>query len=283
MPFFRALFPWFLQTWPHARNVRLNYLIQQTGDTVTHLLIALTVDPGSPLFERCRTTVNLHPWQAFLCVLNAARSIRILVNRRFHAEPIACQTCGPELTYYQDDHPDLKREEALQAARTLIQSGGILALKGLGGYQLVCDASNPETITRLRKGKLRSDKPFALMAYDALTIRKYCNLLAEDENILLSPQHPIVILPAKPSSLQHNAPRQNTLGFMLPYTPLHFLITEPATTYPEVLVMTSGNISDEPMFIEDKAAINHLNHIADGFLGHNRPILNRVDDSSVSI
>jgi hydrogenase maturation protein HypF len=200
-------------------------------------------------------------------------------NRRFHAEPIACQTCGPELTYYQDDHSIQKREVALQAARTLIQSGGILALKGLGGFQLVCDASNPETIARLRKGKLRSDKPFALMAYDALTIRKYCNLSAEDENMLLSPQHPIVIIPARPSLLQQNARRQNTLGFMLPYTPLHFLITEPSTTYPEVLVMTSGNISDEPMFTEDEAAINHLNHIADGFLGHNRPILNRVDDS----
>jgi hydrogenase maturation protein HypF len=200
-------------------------------------------------------------------------------NRRFHAEPIACPTCGPELAYYQENHPVLKREEALQEARTLIQSGEILALKGLGGYQLVCDASNPETIARLRKGKLRNDKPFALMAYDASIISKYCNLSAEDEKMLLSSQHPIVILPARPSLLQQNAPRQNTLGFMLPYTPLHFLITELSTTYPEVLVMTSGNISDEPMLIEDKAAINHLNHIADGFLGHNRPILNRVDDS----
>ncbi len=200
-------------------------------------------------------------------------------NRRFHAEPIACQTCGPELTYYQNNHPVLKREEALQAARTLIQSGGILALKGLGGFQIVCDAFNPEAITRLRKGKLRSAKPFALMAYDPPTIRNYAHLSTEDENVLLSTQHPIVILPARPSSLQQNAPGQNTLGFMLPYTPLHFLLTESSPTYPDVLVMTSGNISDEPMVIDDKAAISHLDHIADGFLGHNRPILNRVDDS----
>ena len=186
-------------------------------------------------------------------------------NRRFHAEPIACQACGPELTYYQDEYSVQKREEALQAARTMIQSGGILALKGLGGFQLVCDAFNPDAITRLRKGKLRSDKPFALMAYGPATIRKYAHLSTEDENVLLSTQHPIVILPARPSSLQQNAPGQNTLGFMLPYTPLHFLLTESSSTYPDVLVMTSGNISDEPMVIEDKAAISHLNHIADGF------------------
>ncbi len=200
-------------------------------------------------------------------------------NRRFHAQPIACPICGPELTYYKDNQAILKREEALQEARNLIVSGGILALKGIGGYQLVCDALNMDAINRLRKGKLRSAKPFALMAHDKATIDQYCFLSPEDEQILLAPQHPIIILPTKNSDLQQNAPGQNTLGFMLPYSPLHYLLTEPSPSFPQVLVMTSGNISEEPMLIEDEDALVKLQTIADGFLGHNRPILNRVDDS----
>lgn len=200
-------------------------------------------------------------------------------NRRFHAQPIACPICGPQLTYYQDGYAILYQEEALQKARSLIASGGILAMKGIGGYQLVCDAHNLEAIDRLRKGKLRSAKPFALMAYDSSIIARYCRFTPEDVSLLQSPQSPIVILPSINSHLQHNAPGQTTLGFMLPYTPLHYLITEPSTKFPDVLVMTSGNISEEPMLIEDQDAMRKLSNIADGFLGHDRPILNRVDDS----
>ena len=152
-------------------------------------------------------------------------------------------------------------------------------MKGIGGYQLVCDAHNLDAIHRLRKGKLRSAKPFALMCYEQGRFGAIlCYITSEDEQLLLSPRQPIVILPTKNPDLQHNAPGQNTLGFMLPYTPLHYLITGACSSYPDVLVMTSGNISEEPMLIEDGEALLKLGNIADGFLGHNRPILNRVDD-----
>lgn len=200
-------------------------------------------------------------------------------NRRFHAQPIACPTCGPHLSYYQNGNLTGISEDALQKARDLIKTGGILALKGIGGYQLVCDAHNTNALDRLRSGKLRSSKPFALMAWDKEIISEYCSPSENDERLLSSPQHPIVILQATNNKLQHNAPGQNTLGFMLPYTPLHYLITEPQNSYPDVLVMTSGNISEEPMLIDDIEAQKKLAHVADGFLGHNRPILNRVDDS----
>ena len=200
-------------------------------------------------------------------------------NRRFHAQPIACPVCGPQISYYVAGKFLAKGEEALSHSRTLIQNGGILALKGIGGFQLVCDAHNTEAIKRLRRAKLRSDKPFALMAYSAEIIRRYCEVTGADLEWLQSPRQPILILNARDILLQHNAPGQCTLGFMLPYTPLHYLITEAGPAYPDVLVMTSGNVSDEPMLIEDEEAFAGLSSMADGFLSHNRPILNRVDDS----
>jgi len=200
-------------------------------------------------------------------------------NRRFHAQPIACAVCGPIISLYQNHFVTGIQDDALEKSRKIIQEGGILALKGIGGYQLVCDAFNLDAIMRLRKGKLRSSKPFALMAYDAKTIENFCKINSEDLSLLQSPQHPIVIMPAKNNLLAHNAPGIQTLGFMLPYTPLHYLITEPSSDFPEVLVMTSGNISEEPMLIEEESAFSRLGDIADGFLAHNRPIINRVDDS----
>ncbi len=161
----------------------------------------------------------------------------------------------------------------------LVKNGGILALKGIGGFQLICDAFNTAAVSRLRKSKLRSEKPFALMSYGINNIEKYCFLTDEDKNFLESPPHPIIILSEKSNALQHNAPEQHTLGFMLPNTPLHYLLTEPSEGFPEVFVVTSGNISDEPMLIDDDRALVKFAKIADGLLGHNRTIVNRVDDS----
>jgi len=177
-------------------------------------------------------------------------------DRRYHAQPIACAECGPSVVYSEPEIPLIRGEAAIHSARTALKDGKILAVKGLGGYHLACDATNLSTLDRLRERKLRSDKPFALMVFDLDTIRKFVHVDHEEETLLTSPQHPIVLLRKRNtnSSLAHTAPAQKYLGFMLPYTPLHLLLLEPAPGFPEVLVMTSGNISEEPISYEDEEA-----------------------------
>ena len=202
-------------------------------------------------------------------------------DRRYHAQPIACAECGPSVVYSEPEIPLIRGEAAIHSARAALKNGKILAVKGLGGYHLACDATNLSTLDRLRERKLRSDKPFALMVFDLDTIRKFVHVDHEEETLLTSPQHPIVLLRKRNtnSSLAHTAPAQNYLGFMLPYTPLHLLLLEPAPGFPEVLVMTSGNISEEPISYEDEEAAFSLASIADCFLIHDRPIHMRIDDS----
>lgn len=202
-------------------------------------------------------------------------------NRRFHAQPVACPDCGPRVQFIIDGQIAGKFEGAISLARQFLQDGKIVAIKGLGGYHLACDASNPVAVQRLRERKKRSDRPFALMTFGLDTTRKFCQVDEAEAQLMQSPQHPIVLLSKKgdcglPESV---APSQNHLGFMLPYTPLHYLLLEPDDSYPDVLVMTSGNLSDEPIAYEDEDARSRLNGIADGFLVHNRPIHMRVDDS----
>ncbi len=206
-------------------------------------------------------------------------------DRRFHAQPIACTVCGPQISLLQANHNALEGDPALLQARQLIKQGKILAVKGLGGFHLVCDAKNPAAVTTLRQRKQRIGKPFALMTYDLQTINAYAQLTKAASEQLASPQAPIVLLDAKqPSQLAPDiAPGQYRLGFMLPYTPLHWLLLEPATGYPDVLVMTSGNLSDEPIAYRDDDGIQRLSCLADAFLLHNRPIHMRVDDSVMAI
>lgn len=207
------------------------------------------------------------------------------LDRRFHAQPIACPNCGPQLTWIVDCKQIAAKNDALIQARSFIKQGKIVALKGLGGYHLVCDASSEEAVARLRGRKKRSDKPFALMAFDVPTIRKHCNVSTLEHELLIDSKQPIVILNRLPeSSLPKSlAPNQNTLGFMLPYTPLHLLVCEPEPGFPEVLVMTSGNLSDEPIAYKDQNAFESLESIADGFLIHDREIETRVDDSLIRV
>ncbi|MHB8087684.1 MAG: carbamoyltransferase HypF [Anaerolineaceae bacterium] len=207
------------------------------------------------------------------------------LDRRFHAQPVACSECGPRVQFIVQGEIIGKFEGAITAARRFIEDGKIIAIKGLGGYHLACDASNAEAVHKLRERKKRSDRPFALMSFDLETIRNFCETTDEDTEVLQSPQHPIVLLPKRddcnlPEAI---APTQNHLGFMLPYTPLHYLLLEPDDGFPEVLVMTSGNLSDEPIAYEDEDARGRLSEIADGFLVHNRPIHMRVDDSVVRL
>ncbi|MBN2046775.1 MAG: carbamoyltransferase HypF [Anaerolineaceae bacterium] len=203
------------------------------------------------------------------------------LDRRFHAQPVACDLCGPQIWYEEQGEVLGHKEDALTLARQALKDGKILAVKGLGGFHLACDASNSQAVQTLRDRKKRSDKPFALMAFSLEQIKQHCEISTEEEALLQSRQRPIVLLDRKPGSTicDQVAPRQNTLGFMLPYTPLHLLLLEPAPDFPEAFVMTSGNLSEEPIAYEDNDAYQRLDLLVDGFLMHNRPIHIRVDDS----
>ena len=207
-------------------------------------------------------------------------------NRRFHAQPIACPVCGPQVWYEESGQKLAERETALQAARKALAEGKILAVKGLGGFHLVCDAQNPQTVEKLRLRKRRSGKPFALMAFDVDTIKEFARVCPGEEKLLTSPMAPVVLLEttlAGKELARLVAPDQNRLGFMLPYTPLHLLLLEPAEGFPKVLVMTSGNLSEEPIAYSNADAHKRLSQLADGFLLHDRPIHTRIDDSVVSV
>ena len=203
------------------------------------------------------------------------------LDRRFHAQPIACPDCGPRVEFITRNQIIGKFEGAISTARQFIQDGKIIAIKGLGGYHLACDAANSETVRLLRERKKRSDRPFALMSFNLDRMGKFCEISDLEAQSLQIPQHPIVLLQKRQdcSLPEQVAPKQNQLGFMLPYTPLHYLLLEPEEDYPEALIMTSGNLSDEPIAFEDEDARSRLSEIADGFLVHNRPIHMRVDDS----
>ncbi len=205
-------------------------------------------------------------------------------DRRFHAQPNACPACGPRLELAPPLGgalpPDLPAE-AIAAARALLARGAIVAVKGLGGFHLACDARDQEAVQRLRARKGRRGKPFALMVADLSVARTLCEVDADEERLLTSRERPIVLLRARP----HNgiapavAPGQRTLGLMLPYTPLHHLLLQPGPDAPNALVMTSGNLSEEPLVARNEEALARLAAIADAFLLHNRDIYIRCDDS----
>jgi hydrogenase maturation protein HypF len=198
-------------------------------------------------------------------------------DRRFHAQPIACAACGPRV-WLEPAPPDT---DAIDAARALLLAGGIVALKALGGFQLSCDATNAATVARLRKAKQRDAKPFALMARGVEVIRRYAVVTEADEAALCSVAAPIVVLdvwPGTTPALPGIAPGITSLGFMLPSTPLHHLLLRDID---RPLVMTSGNLADEPQCIDNDDARTRLHNIADHFLLHDRDIARRVDDSVV--
>lgn len=205
-------------------------------------------------------------------------------DRRFHAQPIACPTCGPHIWFSLPSGQRIAdAETALQIARQWLAEGKIIAIKGLGGFHLACDATNPQAVAALRSRKKRSDKPFALMAFDVEAVQRHCHVTVKEQQLLLSHQQPIVLLDRLPTSAvaAEVAPNLTTLGVMLAYTPLHLLLLEPAPGFPDLLVMTSGNLSEEPVAYKDDEAAQRLTPLADAFLLHDRPIHTRVDDSVV--
>lgn len=198
-------------------------------------------------------------------------------NRRFHAQPNACSSCGPSL-HLVDRKEEGVPGDPIEQALERLSKGSILAIKGLGGFHLACDARNEEAVSSLMSRKFREDKPFAVMCRDMEEVRKHCEVTLEEESLLSSVERPIVILKRKKdSSIAHSvAPYQDTLGVMLPYSPLHHLLLQgPLKT----LVMTSGNVSDEPICYKNEEAFHRLSKIADYFLFHNRDIHMRCDDS----
>lgn len=234
-----------------------------------------TIIEGVP-YDRARTTMR-----DFEMCAACRNEYENPLDRRFHAEPIACSACGPRLFLTDTRRRSIAlepSEDAVNRARRLILDGEIVAIKGLGGFHLACDALNVEAVERLRGRKYREDKPFALMAASVEIVREFCFVSEAEEELLLSERRPIALLERKPESGVPDAvaPGVRTLGFMLPYTPLHYLLLDGLG---RPLVMTSGNVSDEPICYEDDDAAQRLNEIADYFLLHNRRIRMRADDS----
>jgi len=199
-------------------------------------------------------------------------------NRRFHAQPNACPVCGPKLQLLNNQRDELDASDPVQQTIELLKNGNIVAIKGLGGFHLAVDAENREAVARLRQRKHRAEKPFALMSRDTAAVRRYAQLNPDEKALLTSPQRPIVLLKKRaPSPIADMvAPENLYFGVMLPYTPLHYLLLAGDFT---ALVMTSANLSEEPIVIANEDAFEGLSGIADFFLNHNRDILLRSDDS----
>lgn len=230
-------------------------------------------------YDRVNTTMAAFP----MCAACREEYLQP-ADRRFHAQPIACPACGPSiwLERFDASAPSAHDATPLDSAIELLKNGAVVAIRGLGGFHLACDATNPEAVLRLRRRKHRYGKPFALMARDLEQIRRYCRLTPAEADLLQSPEAPIVLLPAGgPEELPAGvAPGLKALGFMLPYTPLHLLITRQLD---QPLVMTSGNVSDEPQVTDLDTARRGLRGIADAMLMHDREIANRIDDSVVRV
>jgi hydrogenase maturation protein HypF len=201
-------------------------------------------------------------------------------NRRFHAQPNACDDCGPHIGIFDNLKNEIGKQDPIGNAVEFLKQGNILAIKGLGGYHLAADATNTDAVMRLRQRKFREEKPFAIMSADLATIRRYAAVDNEEEHLLASIRRPIVLLRKKTPNLISDqvAPRNNYFGVMLPYTPLHYLLLKQDLT---ALVMTSGNMSEEPIAIDNDDAFKRLAAIADYFLIHDRDIYLRSDDSIV--
>jgi len=213
-------------------------------------------------------------------------------NRRFHAQPNACPECGPGLALVVSggEFPQASNYESrgamaiLHRVRDLIREGKIVAVKGLGGFLLACDAENAEAMHTLRVRKRRSDKPFALMARDIASVESFCLVTLEEREALLSAKRPIVILRRREDCAipPEVAPGNHSIGVMLPYTPLHYLLFSDSPDQPSqfrALVMTSGNLSEEPIMTSNAQAWERLRDVADWFVFHNRDIYMRADDS----
>jgi hydrogenase maturation protein HypF len=228
-------------------------------------------------YDRPNTTMSV-----FEMCERCAGQYRDVTDRRFHAQPVACPQCGPKiwLTGRGGNVLMTGSDEAIAETARLLRQGKILAIKGLGGFHLACDALNNEAVLELRRRKRRDFKPFALMACNVEEVRRHALVDSAAERALLSPESPIVLLPKRADSAVAPAVAQgvSSLGFMLCYAPLHHLLFAEGL---DVLVMTSANLSDEPLICKNDLALGRLADVADAFLMHDREIYRQVDDSIV--
>jgi hydrogenase maturation protein HypF len=240
-----------------------------------------TIVRGVP-YDRPLTTMA-----SFAMCPDCRREYEDTGDRRFHAQPIACPVCGPRVFVVGADGRADEGPEPIALVARRLAAGQVVAVKGLGGFHLACDAANERAVTTLRARKHREDRPFALMVADVDTARRFVTLDGEEERLLRSAQRPIVLAPRLPGApvAEAVAPGAPELGLMLPYTPLHHLLLGAfaAAGGSGALVMTSGNVSDEPIAFKDEDALSRLREIADLFLLHDREIETRTDDSVVRV
>jgi hydrogenase maturation protein HypF len=224
-------------------------------------------------YDRKNTTMSVFP----LCD-NCREEYEDPAYRRFHAEPNACDICGPHLTLLDDNGSKIDCNDMIEKTIGFLKAGKIIAVKSLGGFHLTCDATNTNAVKRLRNRKRRPKKPFAVMSYSVEDVKKYCVITKNEEVLLTSPQRPIVLLQNKhDNNISYEvAPDNNYLGVMVAYNPVQLLLLKDKFT---ALVMTSGNMSDEPICIGNEEAVERLHGIADAFLINDRDINTRVDDS----
>ena len=243
----------------------------------THCGPRLSIIRGIP-YDRDQTSMA-----AFTMCPSCQQEYDSPADRRFHAQPNACPVCGPRAWLEDSGGRQIETDDPIATASALLKDGNILAIKGIGGFHLAADATSEGAVATLRQRKRRQAKPFALMARDMAIIRRYCDVNEQESALLQSASAPIVLLRRRVEDFplpEAIAPGQSLLGFMLPYSPLHHLLLE---SFETPLVMTSGNLTDEPQAIANADARQRLGSIEDYLLLHDREIVNRVDDSVVRV
>ncbi len=225
-------------------------------------------------YDRDKTTMK-----SFTMCPDCESEYSDILNRRFHAQPIACNHCGPYYTLHSGNTIDKNFSSVLQTVAGFIDEGKIIALKGIGGFHFMCDALNKTSVKRLREIKHREGKPFAIMFRDITVIKKYAQITDEEAVMLNSWQRPVVLLKKKEEPSEGICLGLSTIGAFLPYMPFHYMLFEQLKT--KAVILTSGNLADEPIIIDDKKALEIFGKLTDAVITYNREIFNRTDDSVV--
>ncbi len=227
-------------------------------------------------YDRHNTTMDI-----FIMCDTCGEEYHNIADRRFHAQPVACNSCGPFYTFRQQEQVISDSMEIMKDIKEGLIDGAVYAIKGVGGYHLMCDAFNISAVRRLRKIKCRDSKPFAVMFESVESAKDYAFINADEEKALMSWKRPVVLLEKHSDLAEGIADEISTLGIMMPYMPFHHLLFENIRT--PAIVLTSGNLTDEPVVISDKVAEEQYKDITDGVISYNRDIYNRCDDSVVQV